>query len=353
MMCGTFYPSNNPRAVQATELYKELRNRGYEIDLCLTTERRLLSPEEVQNLLKEPPVSEKNFIQTYSFLGGLFSKAVCYFIGQKGFYIYYPWLKKTVDLNKYDVLIAISAPFYDIVLAARIKKHCSRKITMICDNGDPFYDPAKHSLLVKNVQIKAYKMFDYICFPVESARVYYEKYADPKKLVVIPQGRNFDEIEVQESVSNTIPTFAYAGCFFMDIRNPESFLKMLSDIKRDFKFVLFTEKTGDVYEQILKKYKKILGPRLEINGFLPRKECIYKLSGMDFLINFQNMSEVQSPSKLIDYTLSKRPIFSVRQDNVRQEQFEEFLDGKYDHATQIDISAFDIKKVAQQYIDLF
>ena len=39
------------------------------------------------------------------------------------------------------------------------------------------------------------------------------------------------------------------------------------------------------------------------------------MSKMDFLINLENLNKEQSPSKLIDYAISKRPIFSFNQNN--------------------------------------
>lgn len=351
LMCGTFYPNNNPRAVQCTELYKELENRGYEIDLCIPEKKQLFTPDEVNNiLLAKEPSKEKNFIKKYTFLKGIISKTACFFIGQKAFYIYYRWIKKAVDLNRYDVLISVSAPFYNIVLGARLLKKCRKhSIVSICDNGDPFYDPKKHSFIVKEIQIHSYKQFDYVCFPVENARPYYSKYVDEKKMKIIPQGRDFSNIRLKKYRKNDTPTFAYAGCFFTDIRNPDSFLNALEEIDRPFLFVLFTETIGEVYEKILLKHKKKLKNRLKICSFLPRVECIYELSGMDFLVNFENISATQTPSKLIDYSLSKRPIMSVNQNRINKKQINDFMNGLYDDRVIIDISQYDIKNVANKY----
>jgi len=350
MVCATFYPMNNPRAVQCTSLYKELSKRGYEVTLCLPMQRKIYCPGEVTELLKEPGLQEKAFIKNYSKAKKIISGFVCYFIGQKSIYLDYPWMKSNINLKDYKAVIAIAAPFYPIALTARLLK--KNHIRAICDNGDPFYNPKQHSIFVKRLQINSFKQFDYINFPIEDARKYYIQYADPKKLTVIPQGRDFEDVTLKEYKKNDIPTCAYAGCFFEDIRNPEPFLNMLLTVDRPFKVIFYTETTGDVYEKILKDYQKKLEGKLEIRRFVPRKECIYELSGMDFLINYQNMSSVQAPSKLIDYTLSKRPIYSVRQDKVDRNTFEEFLDGNYQKQTIVDISQYDIRNVAEKYIDL-
>ena len=350
IVCATFYPMNNPRAVQCTSLYKEMTRRGYDVYLCLPMQRKFYTPSDVQLLLQAPGINEKAFIKYYSPVKKMVSFVVCYFIGQKSFYIDYPWMKKNINLSDYKAVLAIAAPFYPIVLTAKmLKKH---HIRAICDNGDPYYNSKQHSIFVRRIQIEAFKQFDYINFPVESAREYYAKYADSRKLTVIPQGRDIDDVLIKEYEPNQIPTCAYAGCFFTDIRNPEPFLAMLLKVNRPFKVIFYTETCGDVYNNILLKYKELLGEKLEIKGVIPRKDCIFELSGMDFLINYQNMSAVQAPSKLIDYTLTKRPIYSVRQDSVDQAEFERFLDGNYEKQTKVDISQFDIRNVAQKYINL-
>lgn len=353
ILCGTFYPSNNPRAVQCTELYKELAKRGYDIDLCIPEKKVIYSSSQVADILKMPPINETNFIKEYTPIRGIISRSVCYFIGQKAFYIYYNWLAKNVNIHKYSAVISISAPFYNIVLGARLmSRNKTDKPVAICDNGDPFYDPRKHSLIVRRIQKWSYSLFDYICFPVNSAYSYYRKYADEKKLRVIPQGRDFTSIVVKDYKANECPTFAYAGCFFMDIRNPDNFLQMLESIDKPFKFILFTETVGEVYQKVLLKHKQRLKDKLEILSFLPRSECIYELSGMDFLVNFQNMSQVQTPSKLIDYTLAKRPILSTRQDSVSKDMFVDFLNGNYKSATIVDISQYDIRTITDQYVGM-
>lgn len=72
-----------------------------------------------------------------------------------------------------------------------------------------------------------------------------------------------------------------------------------------------------------------------------------------FLINIGNGTNVQTPSKLIDYTLTKRPILTVQTDDMKSEIFNEFLIGNYEHRdADINISDYDIRNIVQQFIEL-
>ena len=73
---------------------------------------------------------------------------------------------------------------------------------------------------------------------------------------------------------------------------------------------------------------------------------------MDFLINLENEKSNQVPSKVIDYTLSKRPILSINKDNFNENEFLDFLNGKYDKAIKIKIEDYDIKNVVNQFEQL-
>ena len=82
---------------------------------------------------------------------------------------------------------------------------------------------------------------------------------------------------------------------------------------------------------------------------IPRLELITEFSKMDFLVNINNATSNQIPSKLIDYTLTGRPIFSFSQDKFEIEKFESFCHGDYSSFQTIDISAYNIKTVADQF----
>ena len=61
----------------------------------------------------------------------------------------------------------------------------------------------------------------------------------------------------------------------------------------------------------------------------------------------------QSPSKLIDYTLANRPIFSFSSKLYDSERFLRFYNGIYDNLDSIDLSQFNIVNVANQFLNLY
>ena len=69
---------------------------------------------------------------------------------------------------------------------------------------------------------------------------------------------------------------------------------------------------------------------------------------------FRDTSDYQNqiPSKLIDYKLSGRPIFSLSQNNFDSQKFVRFCAHEFTGEEKIDISGFDIRNVASQFEEL-
>ena len=107
-----------------------------------------------------------------------------------------------------------------------------------------------------------------------------------------------------------------------------------------------------MYQNILLKYKKLLKEKLVIKDMVPRLECIRLLSENDFLINIDNVVNVQVPSKLIDYTLSGRPILSFKQDEIPNDKFYEFISSNYSQKYLINVDDYNITSVASKFNSL-
>ena len=73
---------------------------------------------------------------------------------------------------------------------------------------------------------------------------------------------------------------------------------------------------------------------------------------MDFLVNFDNNTGVQTPSKLIDYKLTGRPVLNITA-KLDKVILNEFFDKNYSHAYKIDdLAQYDISNVARQFTSL-
>lgn len=352
-----FYPRQNPRAFRAFELYREFKKNN-EVDVLVGDWKKYLkndedyhkmdcfSSQEVTN--KNAKLSNKRIIQF-----GI--KAVQYFIGDRYLLSGGRFLYKSMNFSKYDAVISIGLPFYVHWIVSKKLRKYHGKIVSISDWGDPFVGDhgKKIAPYFKGIQKRICNTFDYVVTPTDNAVKYYQKYKTNREgIKVIPQGFDFSEVEVGNYRVNSVPHFAYAGIFYRDKRNPEQFLDFLAKIDSDFVFTIYTVKHGPMYQDILLKYKEILKDKLIINDTIPRIDCIKELSLNDFLVNIDNIDNIQVPSKLIDYTLARRPILNFKQDAIPKENFMKFLLADYSGQYSINIEDYNIINVAGKFYGL-
>lgn len=351
------FPKLGPRSHRATELAKELARQGHEVVLYA-----LLGNYNYMSFEKETKVKVKNLgISKFGISDNTefskrnyFYRAIRKFLGK---YLEFPnielvsMVKNALECeNNIDYLITIASP-HTIHWGASgfIKKNKGKVKFWVADCGDPFmknpFHP--HPFYFKNVEKKWGKLCNYITVPIKEAKkAYYPEFSG--KIKVIPQGFSFRDIRLFDYTPNTIPTFAYSGIVYDGLRDPTEFLKYLSTLKSDFRFIVYT-KSVSAFNQ----FKHRLGNKLEIRDYIPREELIYELSKMDFLINFKNKSGVQQPSKLIDYAISKRPILDIDTSFDQKDIFHEYLDANYSRGKVVhNIERFNIENVARSFIIL-
>jgi hypothetical protein len=77
-----------------------------------------------------------------------------------------------------------------------------------------------------------------------------------------------------------------------------------------------------------------------------------ELVKMDFLINFDNNTTLNSPSKLIDYAISGRPVLNIS-NNFNSDEVLAFLKGDYRGQMKLpDLEQFHIKTISKRFLDL-
>ena len=366
-----FYPENNPRAFRAYELAKELSKQN---EVVVITKKisnrkkenfRLIEIESGFFLNKnQSEKSEKSVIavkegRVRKKIFASLAKIYNYFFYSREIEFSYEIVKKLNNMfEKVDVVISVANPFACHIGSWYYLKN-KRNIKLILDYGDPFYmNPVfKLPFYFKSLEKTILKRADWIVLPVDEARKAFSIFGEEieKKIKIVPQGININDIEIEKYEKNNIPTFMYAGAFYEKIRNPINFFEKLNEITENYKMFLYTNmetlKKTDFGLKILEEIKK--NNRIELKDKIPRKECINKMSKMDFLINIENLGGVQVPSKLIDYGIAKRPVYSFNQENFNQDIFREFLVENYKNSVKIDISPFDIKKVTEKFEELF
>lgn len=356
------FPIQSPRAIRSTELIKELARRGHSVTVYAVLGKYDYSDfqQKTEIVVKQIPIrwelfpnnsdgsGRRAFIDRV--LGRLFRKFEFPFFE---FYFRIPkLLKKETD---FDVLISIAAPHHIHWGCARAKRKYTDKFPKkwIADCGDPFMkngNTKDHLQFFARYEKMFCKECDYITVPIENAKeAYYPEFRE--KIRVIPQGFDFDLSAVGKTyVKNTVPTFAFAGMFYADIRNPRLFLDYLSIVKKDFRFIVYTR-----FDNLLSDYKKRLKGKMIIRKPIPRTELIEELRNMDFLVNISNAhSPNQLPSKLIDYGIAGRPIMDINPQNPDTKKIDNFLDGKYSTALKIEnLTDYHIQNVVKKFEELF
>lgn len=356
IVCRSFYPEISPRSFRATELAKEFARQGHEVIIYTQTKNLIHKDFETlyhvkikdlgKSIFKKIPTKSNSFISTVVKLINKSLEIIFLYPEIELIFI----IPKTLKNEKgFDLLISLAYPYpvhWGCLLA--IKKNKKLTNQWIADCGDPFRSYGagpKKPFYFRFVDNWFMKRVNKISIPYEELKVYYNiKYHD--KILIIPQGFDFSEIKLANYKQNTIPTFAYAGLFIPGFRDPRLFLKYLSSLNFNFKFVIYTRNF-----EILKPYKELLKERLEIKDYIPREKLLFELSKMDFLVNIQNGNKVDYPSKLIDYALVKRPVININSYTLDISTINEFLNGNYRNRIEMhDVEKFNIKRIVAEYL---
>jgi hypothetical protein len=359
LVSNAFYPEISPRSLRATELAREFCRQGHSV-VVISKYR----DHNYNDFLKEHKLALKmwgksRFPKTPDFKRkplSLLSRGISRILL---FLLEYPGIEEMFKVkrilrheNGYDLMISFAVPYpvHWGVAWSRSKKHRIADI-WVADCGDPymgdvldsFRKPFYFSYLEKSFCRKA----EFISIPVESAMAaYYTEFH--KKIKIIPQGVDFNlTANKKKPEANKIPEFAYAGSFLQGIREPHQLMQFLIKINLLFKCYIFTQQTD-----LLSEYKETLEGKLFVSEYIARDELMKILSKMDFLINFDNNTAVNVPSKLIDYIIINRPVLNI-DENFNIDDLLAFLKGDYTKRMQLpDPSQYHIKRVSKQFLDL-
>ena len=354
------FPHNSPRANRTDELARQLA-KDHDVTLYVLT-----GAYDYSDYIKTTGVQVKSLgsPKAFRFDPIKISKAS---LGQKILYklfhryFEYPYIELAYLTNKalkkesdIDLLITIAVP-YPIHWGAAFHRSKNKdklsKTVWVADCGDPYMGNPFHNKPFYFGYVEKWfcKYADFLSVPFEGAtNAYYPECQ--KKINVIPQGFDLTGfLSTPKYKENKVPTFIYAGTFYEDLRDPRPLLEHLVTIEQPFKFIIHSKNTA-----LINSYKSVLGNKLEVHDYIPRPDLIKKMSQCDFLINIENRGNVQAPSKLIDYILSKRPVLSIDTSNKSQmKMVDNFLIGDYSRKLELpDASVYDIKNVAKQFTDL-
>jgi hypothetical protein len=359
IVCNGFYPENSPRSFRATELAKEFVREGHDVTV-LTKQREEKAYEglECGDKIKIKSFGKLQFPtikisqnKIFHYPSRAFNRLLLLLFEYPSIEMMFKVKSALKKENGYDLLISIAVP-YPIhwgTAWARTKKHRIAE-TWIADCGDPYMgcktDSFKKLFYFKYVEKWFMRKTDYVSIPVESAKsAYYEEFHS--KIWVIPQGFKIKPLNITQKSNVEILSFAYAGGFIPEIRDPRPFLEYLSNVEKDFRFYVFTNDAS-----LIINYKNKLEEKLQIRSYIPREELLEFLSSMDFVVNFDNNTQAAVPSKLIDYMIVNKPILNIKKE-LETNTIQEFLKRNYQNAMKTgDIDKYRIENVCAQFLSL-
>lgn len=337
-----------PRAFRARSLFLSLQKLGHNVDF-VSARSSPRSPQKSNKKLHPSSIIRMLRSTTGSLLSKIVPDGKAFFTGLK--------LLPQLNHRSTDLAITIGLPFtVHLITWFAYKLNILRTKKLIADYGDPFStNPiTKKPFYSRSLERFILKSYDRITIPVASAIPAYRDILVPaEKISIIPQGFNISEDYSRNYKKNPVPTFAYAGALYRKIRDPSAFLEALANTTDEFVFHIYTDFSNTQTINIIEPFYNKLGRRLIVHDKIPRNECLETLSRMDFLVNFSNATQLQAPSKIVDYVLTGRPFLNIQQDFNDLTDFIKFLHGDYTSFKKPDISAFDELNVARDFSQLF
>jgi hypothetical protein len=359
IVSSAFYPENSPRSFRTTELVKEFSRQGHEVTLYTIKIDQFHIPIEKEFGVTIKDLGKRKFplinASSGSKLGVLFKRIINRILLQL---FSYPDIELMFKVKKalrkekesYDLLLSVAVPhsIHWGTAWARTKNK-PLAVTWLADCGDPFmgsnHDSFKKVFYFKYLEKWFCRKADFIVVPkIMMKENYYPEFQN--KIIEIPQGFKFDEVEKSDFRKNSVPTFGFAGTFLKITRNPTLLLEYLATVKEPFKFIIYTES-----QELVLPFKVILKDKLEIKNYIPRIELLKELSRMDFLVNIAYDPVHQAPSKLIDYYLTGRPILSSMTNEFDYDTVASFLKGDYSNTFVFEnIEQYKIENVVKKFL---
>lgn len=357
----SFYPLLTPRSFRTTELVKEFCRKGHKVTLlthykpeyhdALKKEFAFdiidLGPE----LVKGPRYKNLIYRAFYRLANVLFDYPNISLMGK---------VKNALAMAPTaDILISIAAP-HSVHWGTVWAKHRAKTwaTTWIADCGDAFMgndlDRFSKPFYFKYLEKWFCREADWITIPnIAMKQNFYSEFHD--KFREIPQGFKFEEAEqhLKTYSPHSVPTFAFSGTFIEGNggRDPRPFIRFLLETGKDFRFHIFTPRAD-----LISELAKVAGDKIIVKKYIPREELLGFLSTMDFVVNIAYDPATQSPSKLIDYSLVRRPILNIvndQLDRATREIILHFLEGDYSSQfTFADFQKYRIEQVASQFLNL-
>ncbi|WP_166268189.1 glycosyltransferase family 4 protein [Marinobacter caseinilyticus] len=225
--------------------------------------------------------------------------------------------------KKYDLIISYSPTFSAHLGALFFKKISCYRSAWIADYGDPFslsstmppnnlkfyahLNNCVESAVIKSCQIVSMTNKDTLI----AYKNKFKKSSD--KIICIPHLVDIDKFyskqKLKPKINKNFIRFIYVGGFHKDIRDPSFMLSFFCLLeKAGFNFTL------DLYGPLNGFEIESKGP-IRHHGIISRSRAIEVVQSADCLVNVENINCFMTPSKLVEYVATGKPILNFIQDN--------------------------------------
>lgn len=357
----SFFPQNWPRAFRTTELAKEFARQGHFVNVIVPKSEIHYEFEKSHNIVITDLGKTK--WRNLDIRGNGVALVLRKAINRLANWLFeFPnielvWMvsKSLKNLRNYDLLISIAYPYtihWGVAKAWNYKNRIAK--TWVADCGDPYIqndnDRMKPPFYLGLVERWFLRKVDYVTVPNDVAiQYYYPEFRN--KIRIIPQGFRFEDINVYAGdIPNDKVIFGYAGMFIPGVRDPSEFLQFLNSLDSSyrFEFHVYTH-----HPKVVEPYISSSNGRIKLMGVKPREIVLYELSKMHFVVNIENANGNQSPSKLIDYAIIKKPVLNIRYGSLNKEVVLQFLNQDFSNQKALpDSDIYRIENIVAAFIAL-
>ncbi|MFE7740277.1 glycosyltransferase family protein [Bacillus cereus] len=331
-----YYPENVARAFHVKGIVSSLIQEGYHVDLIIPR----------NNMYQEIDARESDNITVHQVKPGILlhkeknrwdvnknilnnSQSNFLIKGLKKLYDVLVWPDRTVEwaINAYryvkknklhinsEAMVTVGLPVSTHITGHLLKKDASH-LKWIADYGDPFsYNPDREIRKYdKFLESKILKNVDSIVIPTENAVDCYTNLGvNRSEIHVIPQLFEEQQGESSYKIDKEKFNIMYAGSFYRGIRSPVEFIHgLVLASKKNPKLHFHYFGNVNALEEFLEmEGLDIKTIPITVNTFKDRSEIISIMKNLDLLINLNNKSTSQIPSKIIDYLYADTRILNV------------------------------------------
>jgi glycosyltransferase involved in cell wall biosynthesis len=338
-----FPPYSNILSNRATEFSKRLIKSGFKIFVVSAKNNRNAPIDKELLKAVDSPLIKNAQVYNLSFSSsGMASsvKKISFLKELFNIFLFFHWLPlsfvkgcQIIRKNNIRIIYTSAPPFFSLVLGYLLKK--TFKIPLVVEYRDPWSDNPyilgnMSELTKKNynkIEKKVLKTSDAIIAISEGLKDYliesFPSIVQKEKVFVLPNG-----LDMSSSLTTDVsfpPTseivFTFTGKLY-GLRDLKPLIKIVSSVKDlgklediSLKINIFGRYNFEYLSNLIQKYK--VSEYFRLNGFIPRPECLKKISESTLTLHIgENFDYPTISFKVWDYlSMKKKIIYLGREDS--------------------------------------